>query len=465
MGAGAKVRGDPIFADRSRTELEFLPAALEIAETPPPPLPRVTAMALVALLIAGIAWAAFGQIDIVATAPGRLTPSGGGKVVQPLETGTVTAIRVHDGEVVRQGDVLVELDPTETEADQDRLKGELAAAQLEESRLQVVALGRPFAPPPGSDPLRAEVAQREVREEVESNAAKLSSLDHQIAEHRAELASGQAEAARLKALLPYDQQRVDAFTDLQNKGYGSKLQLVEAQEKLEDARRSLEVERQKQPALEAAIQTTAGQRAEIAAETSKKALADLTEAQIKAASLADEVAKADERFRGRTLTAPVSGAVQELAVHTIGGVVEPGQTLMRIAPAGAPLEVEANLENKDVGFVRPGMAAVVKVESFPFTRYGLIHATVLSVSADALGEPTAQNPIQGRTADLPGLMPEPHYLVRLALDHDVMTVDGRQVRLRPGMMVTTEVRTGRRSVISYILSPLAKAVREAGHER
>lgn len=458
-------RLDPIFGARPRGELEFLPAALEIVHTPPPPLPRVVAIALVALLAATVAWAAFGKVDIVSTASGRVAPAGGGKVVQPLETGTVAAIHVHDGDVVQKGAILVELDPTETLADQDRLKGDLAAARLEVARLQAVALGRPFSPPAGVDPQRAEIAAREARAETEGNVARLSSLDHQIAEHRAELASGHAEEARLAALLPFTERRTEVFTSLQRKGFGSTLQLIEAQEKQKDTEHSLEVQRQREIGQAAAIQSAVRQRAQAEAETSKKALADLNDAQAKAASLADEVAKADERFRGRTLTAPVTGTVQELAIHTIGGVVEPGQTLMRIAPAGAALEVQANLENRDVGFVRAGMPAEVKVESFPFTRYGLIHAKVLSVSADTMAEVPTQNPPPGHATEATGPTPDPHYLVRLALDRDSMIIDGRRVRLTPGMMVTSEVKTGKRSIISYVLSPLAKAVGEAGRER
>jgi hemolysin D len=160
----------------------------------------------------------------------------------------------------------------------------------------------------------------------------------------------------------------------------------------------------------------------------------------------------------------VDGTVQELAIHTVGGVVTPGQTLMRIAPSSGPVEVEARLSNKDIGFVRTGMKAAIKVQTFPFTRYGLIDATVTSVSRDALTEPKAQDAAAGGQAAA-STGDDLHYLLRLTLSRDSMDVDGRQVPLTPGMMVTAEIKTGRRRVIDYVLSPLAKATDEAGHER
>lgn len=460
---GAPIKPDPIFGARPRHELEFLPAALEVIETPPPPLPRVSALALVVLLLIVLAWAALAKVDIVATAPGRLVPSGGSKVIQPLETGTVTAINVHDGAQVHKGDVLVELEPTETLSNRARSSEELAAARLEVARLQAVALGAPFNAPVGSDPAAAAIARREASAEIDDRQAKLQGLSDQIDEHRATLDEARAEVERLTTLLPFDQKRSDAFETLHQKGYGSTLQLIEAEEKQQDTAKTLEVQRRRIPELQAQLAEAQRGRAQAEAEALKDTLAQLTDAQVKAASLAEEFNKAAERVSDRTLTAPVDGTVQELAIHTVGGVVEPGQTLMRIAPSSGPMEVEAKLANQDIGFVRAGMAAEIKVQTFPFTRYGLIPATVLSVSHDALTEPNAPNP-DPEQAQKAGAN-ELHYLLRLRLARDTMNIDGRTVTLTPGMMVSAEIKTGRRRVIDFVFSPLAKATQEAGRER
>jgi hemolysin D len=454
-------KSDPIFGSRPKHELEFLPAALEVIETPPPPLPRVMMLSLAGLLVAVIAWACFGQVDIVSTAPGRLVPSGGGKVVQPLETGTITAIRVHDGSVVKKGDVLIELEPTDTLADQRHLESEIAAAQLEVARLKSVALGEPFRAPADADPAAARIAQRSAEAAIADRTAKVDGLARQVDQHRAELASAQAETERLAALAPIAAQRTEVLQQLTRQGYGSSLQLLDAQEKQQDSAHSLETQRRRIPEIQAQIAATENQRIGAGAEAAKGDLAALTDAEVKAATLADDLEKAREHLKDRTLTAPVDGTVQELSVHTIGGVVEPGQTLMRIAPTGASVEVEAKLSNKDIGFVHAGMPAEIKVETFPFTRYGVIHAKVLNVSSDAIVEapgPSSQSVSATGGEDL-------HYLVRLRLDRDAMDVDGRQVGLTPGMMVEAEIKTGKRRVIEFVLSPLAKATGEAGRER
>ena len=457
---------DPIFGGRPRAELEFLPAALEVIETPPPPLARVAALTLLTLLIAILAWASLSKVDIVASAPGRIVPVGGSKIVQPLETGIVTAIHVHDGDVVHQGDVLVELEPTATMADETRSRGEMAAAQLEAARLRTVALGAPFQAPAGADPQSAAIARQEAEAELADHRAKLDGLADQISEHRASLQEAEAEVGRLQTLLPLTERRSQVFQSLADKGYGSTLQLLDAQEKQQDTAKSLEVQQRKIPELQAQIAAAERAQAEAQADIAKTALADLTNAQIKAASLEEDLDKAVDRQNDRTLRAPVDGTVQELAIHTVGGVVEPGQVLMRVAPSSGQVEVEARLANQDVGFVRVGMAAEIKVQTFPFTRYGLIHATVLSVSHDAVSEqasqtqPTNTDDGQGESGG-----DALRYLMRLRLDKDSMTVDGRTVPLTSGMAVTAEIKTGRRRVISFVLSPIAKASEEAGRER
>ena len=460
---GPAIKPDPIFGSRPRHELEFLPAALEVIETPPPPLPRVAALALVALLLVTLAWACFSKVDVVATAPGRLVPTGGSKVVQPLETGTVTAIHVHDGMSVHKGDVLVELEPTEHLADRVRSNEALSAARLEAARLQTVALGAPFKAPAGSDPQAAQIAEREARAEIQDREAKLQGLSDQITEHRAALEGVRAEIERLRTLLPLAEQRTKVYQSISDQGYGSSLQLIDAQEKQQDTAKTLEIQRRRIAELQAQIASAERTRAQAEADISKTALAGLTDAKVKANALAQDFDKADERLKDRTLVAPVDGTVQELAIHTIGGVVEPGQTLMRIAPAASQVEVEARLANDDIGFVRAGMPAEIKVQTFPFTRYGLIKATVLSVSRDALAEST--RPLDPTPGQTPPSNDDLHYMVRLRLERDTMNIDGRAVTLTPGMMVLAEVQTGRRRVIDFVLSPLKKATSEAGRER
>ncbi len=213
---------------------------------------------------------------------------------------------------------------------------------------------------------------------------------------------------------------------------------------------------------EAALAGIAEQRAQAAAEYRRTALSDLATAEQKIASLTQELVKATKKTELQRLTAPVDGTVQQLAVHTIGGVVTPAQTLMVIVPRDSRLEIEATIENKDIGFVAEGNPVEIKIETFNFTKYGLLHGTVTQLSRDAV---VPERPSQQNDPRQPPPPQEPVYTARVSLDRDSMTIDGRDIALGPGMAVTAEIKTGRRRVIEYVLSPVLKYAHESIRER
>ena len=178
-------------------------------------------------------------------------------------------------------------------------------------------------------------------------------------------------------------------------------------------------------------------------------MTELTEAETKIASYDEEIAKAERRLALTTLTAPVAGTVQQLAIHTVGGVVTEAQPLMLLVPDDAPIEVEAMVSNKDIGFVHDGQDAIVKIETFNFTQYGYVTGQVREVAHDAV------------TDKEHGLV----YTAHIALAQSHMTVDGREVKLTPGMAVTAEMKMGQRRVIEFLLSPLLRYRQESGRER
>ncbi|MEE3624083.1 HlyD family efflux transporter periplasmic adaptor subunit [Nitrospirillum sp. BR 11752] len=200
----------------------------------------------------------------------------------------------------------------------------------------------------------------------------------------------------------------------------------------------------------------------------------LAAASQKVAEHSQDLIKADQRLGQQTLTAPVSGTVQQLAAHTVGGVVTPAQSLLVVVPDDVPLVVEANIDNKDIGFVHRGQEVEMKIETFTFTRYGLVRGRVLDVSRDAVtperdtaGGNTAQraggDPAAGAEDHPPGTTPA--YLAHIALDRTTLMVDGREEALTTGMAVTAEIKTGRRRVIDYLLSPLGEYVHDGMKER
>jgi membrane fusion protein, hemolysin D len=213
--------------DRHRKELAFLPAALEIVETPPSPIGRAIGVSIVAVFTVALAWACIGTVDIVAVAPGKVIPSSRTKIIQPFETGVVRAIDVRDGQRVNAGDVLVEFDPTMNTAELGHLQSDLLAAQLEAARLRAVLDGgndplAHFKPPEGAPADLVSVQRRFLASQAAEQTAKIAGIDRQIAQKEAERATIKAAIDKLKATIPPLEERVEIRKHLFNKELGSK---------------------------------------------------------------------------------------------------------------------------------------------------------------------------------------------------------------------------------------------------
>jgi len=452
-------------------ELAFLPAALEIAETPPSPVGRAIGATVIAIFCVAVAWATLGKVDIVATATGKIVPSGRTKLIQPLESGVVRAIHVRDGEQVRAGESLIELDPTMTAAEQGHVKADLVAAQLDVARLRAVLADREdpladFHPPEGATAAQIEMHRQFLVSQTAEQRAKLAELDRQASQRDAERSTVAASIAKLEATIPLLQERVDVRKYLFDKALGSKLTYLTEQQDLVGQQQDLAIQRSKLKEAEAALAALNETRERTAAEFRRVLFDELAKAELKAAGIAQDVIKAERRTKLQELVAPVDGVVQQLAVHTVGGVVTPAQVLAVIVPMDSHLEIEATLANDDIGFVHAGQEAEIKVHTFNFTRYGLLHGRVLSVSPDTVardgGEPkphgqgTSENEHQGQ--DLV-------YAARVSLDQRQLKAGDRAVDLGPGMAVTVEVKTGSRRIIDYLLSPLARYEHDVLRER
>jgi hemolysin D len=461
--------------DRRREELAFLPAALEIVETPPSPVGRAVAWTIAIVFSAALAWASIGTVDIVAVALGKIIPTGRTKTIQPFETGVVRAIAVRDGQSVKTGDVLIELDPTMTGAELGRLKSDLLSAQLDTARLEAaLSKGDPeaaFKPPPDAPAPSADMHRRLLVSQIAEQKAKLSAVDGQVAQKEAELATTKASIAKLRALIPPLEERVEIRKHLVNKELGSRLIYLSDVQELVGQRQEVLVQESRLSEAEAAIASLAQTRSRTIAEYERGLLDELAKAQQKASGLAQDIIKAEQRTSLQKLTAPVDGVVQQLAVNTIGGVVQPAQALMVIVPADSQLEIEAMISNRDIGFVEVGQEAAIKVDAFNFTRYGLLQGKVLSVSHDAItrdksqdkGGADKQQGADAATSEPKGQ--ELVYAVRVSLDRSRIQVEDKMVSLSPGMAVTVEIKTGSRSIMSYLLSPLVRYRHESLRER
>lgn len=457
------------------TETEFLPAALEIVETPPSPLGRIISKTIIYFFIFAFLWACIGSVDIITTAPGKIVSAGRTKVIQPLESGVVRSIHVQDGQAVKEGDVLIEIDSTINEAERDRLQKEYIEAALSAARLKSAlnldANATQFVAPEGASEQQVETQRNLLMNQIQEIRAKLDGLDQQIAQQRGNLSAVHANVNKITQSLPYLKKRADARRYLVDQGYGSKLDYLATQQDYVEHQQELQVQQGRLAEATATVASLEQQRKQAEAEYQHKNLDELTQTEQKASSLHQQLLQAAEKFRLQTLEAPVDGTVQQLAVHTEGGVVTPAQMLMSIVPIDSHVEIEAMISNRDIGFIRPGQDAAIKVDTFNFTQYGLLKGRVLTVSQDAIVREKPSNKSGDKQqvgAENDSSEPsgqELVYATRIALDQTQMAVDDRMVNLTAGMAITAEIKTGSRHIISYLLSPVKKHLHQALRER
>src|ERR1700684_1553040 len=458
---------------RDREELEFLPAALEIVETPPSPLGRAIGATLIGLFVLALAWASLGHVDIVAPAPGKIIPTGYSKVIQPFETGVVHAILVTNGQTVNAGDVLIELDSTINEGETNHLRGDLQSAQLDIARLRAALTDTDdpiaaFHPPEGANPALVAMQRQFLVAQVTEHRAKIAALDGQRAQKEAELGTIAATVDKLEAVIPTIEERVNIRKALSE--YSNRLQYFEVLQQLTESQQERLVQKSLLKEPRGAVPAIIDTRGQTKAEYRRTIFGELAEAERKAAGLAADLSKGEQRTKLQQRSAPVSGMVQQLAVHTVGGVVTPAESLMVIVPSDSQLEIEAMVSNHDVGFVHAGDQVEIKVDTFDFTRYGLLHGRVLNISSDSIVRETPSDKSTDKPAGSPTASSEPKgqeltYAARISVDRNQMQVEDKMVNLSPGMAVTAEIKTGSRRIIGYLLSPLMKYKQESLRER
>lgn len=438
-------------------EIQFLPTSLELQERPTHPAPRVFMWAIMAFAAIALVWACVGKIDVVATATGKIVPSGKSKVIQSSETAVVKAIHVHDGQTVKAGQLLLELDSTSAEADVGRVRSDLLAARIDSARATAMldAIDLQRAPRSlsdsiqGADPEHVLAAERWLHGQYQEFRSNLDTADAEIAQRQADMQSARGQIVSLQKTLPIATKLADDYKHLLEKQYIARHAYLEKEQARLDIERQLSVQQASFLQYSAARQEAERRRAGVVAQTRRAMLDLLQQADQKVSSLKQDFAKAEYQDDLTTLEAPVDGTVQQLNIHTVGGVVTPAQPLLTIVPSGQPIEIEATLENKDVGFVHKGQPVTVKIETFTFTKYGVVGGEVISVSSDAIED------------EKRGLV----YTVKIRLTNDSLIVDGVTLKLEPGMGVTAEVKTDRRRVVEYFLSPLQTHLNESVRER
>jgi hemolysin D len=440
---------------RLTDEAAFLPAALSLQDTPVHPAPRRLAYALMLLFTLAVAWACLGEIDIVAVAPGRVVVSERTKLIQPLENSVVKSILVKDGDHVQAGQPLIELDPTLAKADKASVHEALKASQSDLLRAQALlqaiqsqTLARANWPNSWTK-TETQSAQAQLNAEWSDITAKLAKLNAERTRKQAEIETVRAMVTKLDTTIPLSRQREEDFKKLSDQGFMAPHAGQDRTRERIELERDLATQKARLTEAQAALKESENAQAAYIAETTRDLHGSIAQAELKSVQASQEQTKATQREKLTTLTAPVAGTVQQLAVHTAGGVVTEAQALMVIVPDGAEVTAEVTLENKDIGFVNTGQEAAIKLETFSYTRYGTVNAEVSRVTADAVND-------EKRGAIFP---------VTLRLKQHQIQIDGKAIALSPGMNLTAEIKTGKRKIIEYLMSPIQRATSESLRER
>jgi hemolysin D len=446
-------------------EQDFLPAVLELLEKPPSPAGRWILWSILLVFAAAVVWAVYGRVDIVAVAHGKIIPAGSIKAVQPAQLGIVRNLYVTEGQRVIAGEPLIELDPTVNNADRERLAGQIDSASSERERLRYFsgAIGQDWMPEsrdefvtavsPGLNTSilgdRGSLQERILLDQWAEFLAVGMHAERELAANDAEQGAGKASLEKLRSILPLVTERAAAMKKLVERDLVPRLQWNEVEQQRIETKQEIEILNHRQRQL-AANAGKIQQNLKIQLARMRKAVhTRIAELDVELSGLEQELLKAATLTSRQRLTSPVNGTVHQVAVHTIGGVVKPAEPLMWIVPDDTELEVEAWINNRDIGFVRTDAAVEVKVETFPFTRYGTLAGRLAGISHDAVSDETH------------GLV----YKARILMEKSTIRVNGQPVRLEPGMAVTAEVRTGDRRLVEFLMSPLLRYRDEFARER
>lgn len=434
-----------------KEEHEFLPAALEIQHTPPSPLGRVIIWVIILFFILAFTWAWFGKIDIVATATGQIVPSGKSKVIQALESAHITDILVKNGDKVTKGDVLLRLDATSRQAEVTQLKQQFKQQQADLTRTQYILqyIEQPlkaYIDPPKELNLSHQLLLQQEVNQYRQQLAQLKALKNT---HKADLRSAKAAQVKLKTIMPITEKRYQSSQKLFKKQMISEDQLLQTKQSFIEQTQGLKIETLRIQSIQSQIAQVKSQQDSLKSQTKQTLMQRLLDLERQKNSIEQELIKSKQRLKQYTIKSPIDGTVQQLVINTVGGVVTSAQELMVVVPQNQQLEVEALLLNKDIGFVYEQQNAEVKIDTFNFTKYGVIDAKIIHISRDAVENP-----------DL-GLV----YAMHLTIEKNNVYVKNKPVQLSPGMQVTVEVKTGKRRVIEYLLTPLLRYQNESIRER
>jgi hemolysin D len=421
-------------------EADFLPAAVEILVKPPSPAGRLSLWLIVFASLFALVWSFLSQIETVAVGMGKIAPEGRLRSIEVAQVSTIKALHIRPGQHVRQGALLLEFDPELANAD-------LASADAQ-ARASLAARNRSSALLDGVNSDLTGANSSLYLAQLAQLSQKRSSLAQRLAGARAELLGIEADIERLEKTSAHSFSRYQSFQELEAKGYGARLRTIEAEQEYINQTQSLAATRAKKIQSEAQIAELQFAISELGSQFRISAAQEKTKTEADSL-IADASVKKAEILLDRTkILSPVSGTIHEVFVNTIGSVVEPAKPIMTIVPDGETLLVEAMILNKDIGYITKGQRVVIKLDAYPFTRHGHLEGIVQTIFPDSVADENL------------GLV----YPVRIKLNKEQKSMRHNRWRIAPGMSGQVEIITGKRRIIDFLLSPIARATSEAARE-
>ncbi len=450
---GASLRGRFRPAPRvDRQVLEFLPDADEIEQRPLPRVASLTLHTLAAALVVFLLVATFSSIDLVVSARGRLITPLPNILVQPLDTSIIQKIAVSPGQIVRKGEILATLDPTFSAADETQLRTRLASLDTQRASLEAELAGKVV----GAD------AQSSDDQKIQSHLAderqatyvsKNRELDENIARVLASLDSNRRDLASMTSRIQVLREMADLQQQLVAQRYAVRSRYLDAQDRLLEAERGAQAARSREVELQKQLLGLKAERTTFQTGFRQKIMEELLAVSREQDSVKEQLLKADKLHQLVTLTSPADAVVLEIAKLSPGSVARGTDPLFTLVPLGGQLEAEIQVESADVGYVRQGDLVKVKVDAYPFQLHGTLSGQLTTLSEDAF-----------RRDNVPAGGSSTYYLGRVRLTQTQLSRLPRHARLLPGMTIAGEIQVGKRSLISYLLWPLVKAMNESVRE-
>jgi len=439
---------------KDETEIAFLPDADAIERGPLPRFVRLTLHVMLAAFVFFIVWASVSPVEKIVVAHGRLVNPLPNIVVQPLDTSIIQSIDVRVGQVVKKGQVLATLDPTFTAADEQQLRVRLDSLNTQAAGLRAELAGQPGAVT-GSGSSADSLLQAQLSTERKANfEAQKNKMDQNIARLKAGLETNKHDqvilAQRVKSL-----REVEAMQEqLMAEQFGAKMHLLEARDRRLEVERDMDLQRNKAVEMASELASAQSERAAFDKSWRQKAMEDLLSATRDRDGVAEQLSKADKRAKAIHMLAPADGVVLEIGKLSVGSIVREAEPLFTLVPLGAQLEAEVQIDSLDIGYIKPGALAHIKVDAFSFQQHGMLEGKVRTISQDAF---------KREAADKNGGGLDAYYLSRIPYTGKLKKMtDGAQ--LLPGMTVSAEVVVGHRTVMSYLLYPLTRALDESIRE-